>query len=77
MVHHVHRLILTDILQDASLYGAHNFSWSASHCLRSDGYHLQTQVQSIPVIDTDSEYEHVDTQTLPKYTLGGAGFDEA
>ena len=31
----------------------HNFSWSVSHCLRSVGYHLPTQVQSIPVLDVN------------------------
>ncbi len=43
---HTGRLVLTDDLQDASLYSVHN---SVSHCLRSVGYHLPTQVQSIPV----------------------------
>ena len=33
-----------------SLHSVHNFSWSVSHCLRSVGYHLPTQVQGIPVI---------------------------
>ncbi len=35
-------------------HGFHNFSWSVSHCLRSVGYHLPTQVQSIPVIDVNT-----------------------
>jgi len=47
----LHKLVLIDSLQDAFLHGVHNFSWSVSHCLRSVGYHLPTQVQSIPVID--------------------------
>ena len=50
----LHRLVLTDNLQDASLHSVHNFSWSVSHCLCSVGYHLPTQVQSIPVIDTNT-----------------------
>ncbi len=41
-------------LQDASLHSVHNVSWSVSHCLCSVGYHLPTQVQSIPVIDTNT-----------------------
>ena len=43
----LHKLVLIDSLQDAFLHGVHNFSWSVSHCLRSVGYHLPTQVQSI------------------------------
>ena len=50
----LHRLVLIDNLQDASLHSVHNFSWSVSHCLCSVGYHLPTQVQSIPVIDTNT-----------------------
>ena len=50
----LHRLVLIDNLQDASLYGVHNFSWSVSHCLCSVGYDLPIQVQSIPVIDANT-----------------------
>ncbi len=46
----LHRLVLFDNLQDGSLHSVHNFSWSVSHCLCNVGYHLPTQVQSIPVI---------------------------
>jgi len=50
----LHKLVLIDNLQDAFLHGVHNFSWSVSHCLRSVGYHLPTQVQSLPVIDVNT-----------------------
>jgi len=46
--------LLIHNLQDAFLHGVHNFSCSVSHCLRSVGYHLPTQVQSIPVIDVNT-----------------------
>ena len=56
------RLDLIDNLQDASLHSVHNFFWSVSHCLCSVGYHLPTQVQSIPVIDTNTVIAGLDHQ---------------
>ncbi len=50
----LHRLVLIDNLQDAPLHSVHNSSWSVSHCRSSVGYDLPTQVQSIPVIDTNT-----------------------
>ena len=51
---YLHRLVLIDNLQDAPLHSVHNSSWSVSHCRSSVGYDLPTQVQSIPVIDTNT-----------------------
>ena len=58
----LHRLVLIDNLQGASLHSVHNFSSSVSHCLCSVGYHLPTQVQSIPVKKTNTVIARLDHQ---------------
>ncbi len=64
------RLVLVDNLQDASLNSVHIFSWSVSHCLCSVDYHLPTQVQSIPVIDTNTVIAGLEHQaSLPWNSL--------